>query len=1063
MARQRLATTFRHLSMDACFRWMIRRRIAILIVLGAITLFFLSTIPRLAFNTSIYDMVIEDIDETRQYEAFKEVFGSEEIIRVVISCDNVFDTAAFKKIGLIAEALKNIDGVRRSISLPDVKKAVDLSGSWSIETFRERVADVPLFRQNLLSDDHRTTLITLVLADGVSHELIIDRVQQLIDREGPDLSLYQMGMPVISNALAVFTERDFFRLPPITFLVVALILFLLFRNIRDVLLPIVCVCLSLVWTLGFIAITGLALSILTMIVPVFLIAVGTAYCLHIIAEHRYQATRNPTPEAAILATFATIFFPTVLAVGTTILGLGSLFVSRIFAIKVFALFACGGMVSFAAIILTFLPVALSLMPKRIPPPSIGNRPSTMVQRVIDAIVSLNLNHRMVTLPLFAALVLVCIFGIFRLKVETNPVDYFRKDSQVRKHFDDIHQRLSGSFPINVMMTHPGEDYFQNPGAIDALQRFQDFVETLPGVDKAVSFTEYLKLVNYASNRYEPAHYRLPTESFEVRMLTNSYRMMLGQDMLDAFMNPDFNRANIVMFTHISSSGDFLRMRDRILDHVKTGYPREISWDVTGFGIVISASSRQLTNGQIKSLSLTMAMVFCIMFMLFLSWKVALIAIAPNLFPIVVNFGIMGWLGIELSMATSLIASVAIGLAVDDTIHYLVRFNREFKQDLDPQRALRATLNHMGRPIIFTSVTIGIGFSILMISGFKPTAVFGAMMAITMLSALVGDLILLPSLMQYVELVTLWDLARIRMGKDPGLEIPLFQGLSRTEMHSILMAGTLKQVTAGQVLFQKGDPSDTMYAVISGRFEIIDYETRDNPTVTHGIQKHINYAGKGDILGELGLLRSAPRSATVVATDAGELLPVNWNVIRRLQWLYPPTALKFFNNLLTILCDRVENLTQCLANESLVDDLTHLCTRKGFCGILEREVSRAVRSGQTLTLCRIDVTFQDTLPNRKNEFLRRLSTALAGCIRGGDTLSRIDVQQFVLLNSGSTDEEHAALLRRIRHAADRIRNDADDQTLSIHLSTTTVPLESAVDGDRILECTLSCLEAQPPST
>jgi predicted RND superfamily exporter protein len=465
LAHLSLNTLFHRLSWDACLRLIVRRRISVLIVIGALTLFFLSAIPRLVFNTSIYDMVIEDIDETRQYQRFKDIFGSEEIIRVVISCRDVFEEAAFRKISTLAHALGGIEGVRRTISLPDVKKAVDLSGNWPLETFRSRVADVPLFHDNLLSADHRTTLITLVLANGASHEMIITRVQQLIDRAGPDLSLYQMGMPVISDALAVFTERDFFRLPPITFLVVALILFLLFRNGRDVLLPLASVSLALIWTLGFIAMTGLALSILTMIVPVFLIAVGTAYCLHIVSEYRHQSIRNPSPETATLATFSTIAFPTVLAAGTTILGLGSLFVSRIFAIKTFALFACGGMVSFVVIILTFLPATLSLMPLPRPAGGVGKQRPTLVQRLIDAIVSLNLDHRRVTLPLFAVLILVCIFGMLRLEVETNPVDYFRKDAQVRRHFDDIHQRLSGSFPVNVMMTHGAEDYFQTPAAI----------------------------------------------------------------------------------------------------------------------------------------------------------------------------------------------------------------------------------------------------------------------------------------------------------------------------------------------------------------------------------------------------------------------------------------------------------------------------------------------------------------------------------------------------------------------------------------------------------------------
>jgi diguanylate cyclase (GGDEF)-like protein len=255
----------------------------------------------------------------------------------------------------------------------------------------------------------------------------------------------------------------------------------------------------------------------------------------------------------------------------------------------------------------------------------------------------------------------------------------------------------------------------------------------------------------------------------------------------------------------------------------------------------------------------------------------------------------------------------------------------------------------------------------------------------------------------------------------------------------------------------------MYAVISGCFEIIDYDSGGDPAVSHGVQKHINFARKGDILGELGLLRSAPRSATVVATEAGELLPVNWNVIRRLQWLYPPTALKFFNNLLGILCDRVEHLTHCIANDSQVDDLTRLCNRKGLCGILEREVKRAARTGQLLTLCRIDIDFEETRPHVKNRILRQFGVALAGCIRGSDTLSRIDARQFVLLIAESTDTGNGAVFRRIHRAVDRIRSDNGDMGFSIHLSTAPVDHEPADNGDQILDCTLACLESHQPTT
>jgi len=232
-------------------------------------------------------------------------------------------------------------------------------------------------------------------------------------------------------------------------------------------------------------------------------------------------------------------------------------------------------------------------------------------------------------------------------------------------------------------------------------------------------------VNYASNRFEPQFYVLPEEAFEIRMLINSYRMMRGSDMLKPFMNTEFSHASILLFTHISSANGFMETRDRILEFGKRHFkPEMIQLEVTGLGMSIAASSHLVTRGQIKSLSLTLVIIFGLMFMIFLSWKVSAIAIIPNLFPIVVNFGVMGWLNIELSMVTSLIASIAIGLAVDDTIHYLVRYNREFRKDLNRSRSLCDTLMTVGRPMIYTTLTVCIGFSILMLSSFKPTATPG---------------------------------------------------------------------------------------------------------------------------------------------------------------------------------------------------------------------------------------------------------------------------------------------------------------------------------------------------
>jgi hypothetical protein len=901
------------------FEWILQRPFLVIIATAVITGLFGWQLPNLSFKTSVYDLQIEDLPETARYEDFKKLFGSDEIIRVVIKSSNVFDPITFRKIELLGETAAQIEGVRRVISLPGIKKAVDVSGNWSMEKFHTVVSQAELFRKNLISTDGKTTALTLALENGAEPQRVIQHVRQMLEDAPADLKLYQTGMPLVSEALARFTEKDFFRLPPITFLIIAVILFYLFRKLQYILIPLICVGLALVWTLGLMACLKIPLSMLTMIVPVFLVAVGTAYCLHIVSEHLASIKAADSPLDATRKTFAGISLPTVLAVLTTVIGLGSLLANRITAIREFAIFSCFGMVSILVIVLTFLPAVLSFM--KLPAKKAGQHidPNPFFTRFIDKIVDLNLKHQKIVLPIIGALVLLCLIGIFRIQVETNPVGYLKEGAPVKRNLIDIYQDLSGSFPINIAMGGPTADFFENPKNLADIARLQEFLDTQSGVDKTLSFADYLKLVNYALNRFEPDYYRLPQEGFEVRMVLNDFKTVLGEDVFSRFMNADLSKTNILLLTHLSSSRKFLQLRDKTLAFVKQNFSKDLEWEVTGLGMVIAASSQQVTIGQIKSLGITMILVFGIMFILFMSFKVGLIAILPNLFPIVINFGIMGWLGIELSMATSLIASIAIGLAVDDTIHYLVRYNREFKKDLDEKRAIRDTLHQVGKPIIFTTITLCAAFSILLFSSFKPTAIFGVLMMITSLSALIGDLILLPSLIQHIELVTLWDLIRLKLGKEPRMGIPLFKGLSRTQVHYIIMAGSLKKIEAGGILFHKGDVSDTMYTIISGTMDVVDPVSQDDSDPLSKSRILIHQLKTGDTLGEMGFLRSVPRSATVVATSQVELLQINWKMIKRLQWLYPPTAQKFFINLMGITCDRLENLTECFSELKMRGD------------------------------------------------------------------------------------------------------------------------------------------------
>jgi preprotein translocase subunit SecF len=435
-------------------------------------------------------------------------------------------------------------------------------------------------------------------------------------------------------------------------------------------------------------------------------------------------------------------------------------------------------------------------------------------------------------------------------------------------------------------------------AIEDLQRFLD---SLPGVDKSISWLDYAKLVRYATNQYQPEYYSKPQFAFEVRMIVNNLKMSLGEELLRRFVDNDFTKTSILLRTHIINSKDFLETKEKITNYLDEHFPGKFSYGVTGLSMAIAHSSHELTTGQVQSLGIALALIFIIMVLLFMSFKVGLIAILPNLFPIVLIFGLMGWLGIELSMITSLIASIAIGIAVDDTIHYLTRYNMEFKKDWDKRGAMERTVLNVGRPIIFTSICITAGFSVLMLSSFQPTAVFGKLMIVTMACALLADLFLLPSLMLHVELVTIWDLLLIKLGHDPQERIPLFKGMSRGQVRYIMLAGFLETYPEGEVIFRQNDPSDSMYAIVSGEVKVVDHSGSK--------EIYIDKLEQGDVVGEMGFIRSQPRSATVVANVDTELLKINKRMLKRLQLLYPPTAQKFFMNLLAILCNRLEATTR----------------------------------------------------------------------------------------------------------------------------------------------------------
>ncbi|WP_319525949.1 MMPL family transporter [uncultured Desulfosarcina sp.] len=977
-------------------------------------------IPRLDFSVSVRDLIVDSLPERRQYDEFKALFGSDEIIHVVLKGENIFSPPFFNRLRFLSEAFEQIPGVGRVISLPRIKSAVDPRDQWSLQRFAALTAPVGIFQRYLISPDHRVSGITLVLDDGADQEAVTLAVRAELKNEREHHRAYQIGMPPVCVALARYAQRDFIRLPLCTLAIITILLLAMFRSFLEMALILASVAVAAIWTLGAMAWFGVSLNILTVVVPILQIAVGTAYCLYIYCVFRRQIAVCSDFKAALEDTYSRTTLPTIIAVCTTIAGIASLAVTPIEAVREFSGFACLGVLALLVVVLTFFPCLLSLawpLLRKRPPDTISLLfSSDRVNRLTRLIVS----RRRTLFGLLALLSVFAVAGILRIRVETNPLAYFRDNTAISMQFHDIYRHLSGSFPLHLVLEAGQEDHFLSRPALKALAVNQQFLETVPGVDKTLSLADYLMLVNYVTHQFDPDYYALPDADYEVGMLVNQFKSLLGRDILRRYVSEDFATANITMLTRLSTARAFADAEKRIMEFCRLREKTETTCRVTGFGMVMSLGSRHLVRGQLWSLAITLGVVFALIYAMFLSVRIGMIAMAANLFPMLVSFGAMGWLGIDLSMGTCLVASIVIGLAVDDTIHYLASYKRAYTKQMDAVAAMGATLAQIGRPMVATSLAICAGFSILMLSNFTPTAVFGLLTMLAMVSAPIGGLLILPALLSRVSPITLEEVFQIRIGGNRLQKaVPLLRGMTRLQVHRVLKTGEILQIDVGSHLFDQGDVADRLFVVISGIFDAVMVEFHGGLIKGQACRTRVNRLEPGDVIGEMGIMTSGYRCVSVISVAAGEVLALSQTHLDHLRRVYPRTAGRLYANLSTILTEKLIQADQYLSRSCRLDEDTGLLNREALLECVDREVQRSQRFGEPMAFCLLRIqNHHDGPPSDPldaERFLCQVARIATISFRKIDRLGRFDSSTLVAVMSRTTEESARVIHRRLKAA------------------------------------------------
>jgi hypothetical protein len=515
----------------------------------------------------------------------------------------------------------------------------------------------------------------------------------------------------------------------------------------------------------------------------------------------------------------------------------------------------------------------------------------------------DLRYRVHILVLAGLAVVGSLAGWARLRVDTDFVSLFPKDSFVRQRIEDVHRSLGGALNFFIVVDTGREGGIKDPEVLGRMVALQHFVDSTGMVDKTVSVADYVRKMHREMNGGDPAFEVIPDGADMVAQ----YLLLLEGRELEQFVDFDASGANIVVRHNLTGSEAISRLRREIEGYVAREFPRSLVARPTGEAILTNNAVDFLAVNELQSLSLTFVVIGLIHAFLFMSLRAGFLSMIPNVVPVLMVYGLMGFLGIPLNISTALVATIAIGITVDDTVHHMVTYNRQLGEHHDQRIAMFNTLRAQGRPIIYVSLALVAGFLPLLASNLASTVQFGVLAVFVMVMAMVSELTLTPVLMYSTRLVSLWDLVVLKMNPKLVHHAPLFDGLSQWEARKAVLLGRLESVSAGTVVVEKGDRGTEMYMVVAGEMRVFDRHP-------DGREEVLATLVPGAIFGEMGLVTQEARSAHVVATTDAELLRLDFAALERIRRRFPYTGAKIFRNLAGILAERLRHTTGAMLAE-----------------------------------------------------------------------------------------------------------------------------------------------------
>ena len=767
----------------------LRYRILLITILALITIFFAFQARKVEMSYEYAAMLPKKDKAFQDNLKFNEVFGEEgNLIIIGVQDSNFFEFEKFKKWEALCKDIKEVEGVENLLSVSNSynlqknteKKQFEIkmvfpdtiSNQEELLHAEENFRKLPFYRKLLYNDENNTYLLAITVNKdkmlSKEREKMVKSIQQIGKQFEKDenVKLHYSGLPYIRVITAMIIRSELYLFSGLALFICIVVLFLFFRSFKAVFFPVLVVLTGVVWSMGTLGLLGYKITVLSGMIPSLLIVIGIPNSIYMMNKFHHEFVQHGNKIKALQRVIAKIGNATFLTNLTTALGFATFIIVKSDLLKQFGIVSSLNIMGLFFLSLILIPVIFSFI-KTPSERHVQHLEYKLVSHIIDWFINITQKYRKLVYIITAAILLLGIYGISIMKTSGYVVDDIPKSNPIYIDLKFFEKNFEGIMPLEIMIDT------KKPGGAMQLSTFgkiDELEKKLEKYDELSSSTSILNLLKFSKQAFyngREDYYSLPNNREKNFILQYTAGGEEKSELLHSFMDStrQFTRISIrvkdVGVNRMSELyNDFYNDIDSIFN------PGEFDVTVTGTSITVFKGTNYLLRNLFSSLALAIVLISLIMALMFSSWRMVILSLTPNIIPLVFTAAVMGFSGIPIKASTILVFSIAFGISVDNTIHFLAKYRQELKATgWDIKQSVLLALKETGVSMLYTSVVLFFGFGIFAVSSFGGTRAMGILVSLTLVVAVISNLILLPTLLFSLDRIT-----TTRAFKEPMLHI-----------------------------------------------------------------------------------------------------------------------------------------------------------------------------------------------------------------------------------------------------------------------------------------------------